>query len=149
MNTHPLGHLALRPAGPTGLEAPAQRLAARQYRTIGIEARVASASPHELVLLLFERLQLLLREARAAHQDAARRCQAIERAIAIVNGLDTTLDDSRGGEVAALLHRVYAILKERLADGSEPALADAQAMADELTAAWRAIGTSSRGGPAG
>lgn len=125
--------------------APSPALAARQYRAVGLEARVASASPHELVLLLYERLALLLGEARAAVGQPARRLHALERAMAIVDGLDTTLDDARGGEVAGALHAAYAMLKGRLADGGEAALTEAIRATDELAEAWRAIGAR-RGG---
>lgn len=130
--------LAARQAPP--VSAPSAAIAARQYRAVGLEARVASASPHELVLLLYERLALLLGEARASAAQPARRLHALERAIAIVDGLDTTLDDEKGGDVADALHAAYAMLKGRLADGGDTALAEAMRATDELAGAWRAIG---------
>jgi flagellar protein FliS len=112
-----------------------------RYRSLDVEARVAAATPHGLVLMLFERLVQLVGEARGAARrgDRVARCRAIERALALVDGLDTTLDEARGGKVAATLHQAYAVLRGLLADGSEPALAEAAAMADALTDAWRRI----------
>jgi flagellar protein FliS len=131
--------LHARPPAPAA--AAVARLALRQYRSVSLEARVAAASPHELVLMLFERLCLLLRDARAAAgADPARRLRATERALAIVDGLDSTLDDSRGGDVARSLHEAYATLRDRIAQGNALALSEAIAAADELAAAWRAIG---------
>ncbi len=140
---HALHALAARqvPLPATGSVA----LAARQYRAVSLEARVASASPHELVLLLFERLALLLNEARGAAAQPARRLHALERAMAIVDGLDTTLDDARGGDVARALHTAYAMLKARLADGGEAALEEAIRATDELASAWRSIGSRVEG----
>ncbi|MFN7174811.1 MAG: flagellar export chaperone FliS [Thermaurantiacus tibetensis] len=116
--------------------------ALRHYRSVTLEARVAAASPHELVMMLFDRLIALLREARdaAAKAEAVRRVRATERALAIVDGLDSTLDRARGGEVAEALARAYAMLRAQLLDGSPGALASASFAAEEIASAWRAIG---------
>ncbi len=112
------------------------------YGKVSLEARVASASPHRLVALLFDRLAQTLREARnaARDNDPARRLRATERALAIIDGLDATLDDARGGEVAASLHQVYALLRARLLAGREPGLSETLGSVEELGAAWRSIG---------
>lgn len=140
---HALHALAARQVPPP--VAGSVALAARQYRAVSLEARVASASPHELVLLLFERLSLLLNEALGAAAQPARRFHALERAMAIVDGLDTTLDDARGGDVARALHTAYAMLKARLADGGEAALREAISATDDLSSAWRSIGVGGEG----
>ncbi len=116
--------------------------ALRHYRSVTLEARVAAASPHELVMMLFDRLIHLLREARdaALQAEAVRRVRATERALAIVDGLDSTLDHSRGGEVAEALGRAYAMLRSQLMEGSATALASAAFAAEEIAAAWRTIG---------
>jgi flagellar protein FliS len=117
------------------------------YRRVDLESRVASASPHALVLMLFERLQWLLREAAAATDrgETVARCRLFEKALALVDGLDMTLDDARGGEVARTLHRAYALMRARIAEGSAESLAEAGQMADALADAWRRIGPAARG----
>jgi flagellar protein FliS len=137
---------ALEALGPRFAAVPLGRDAAlRQYRAVTLEARVAAATPHELVLMLFERLSLLVREARAAllAGDSARRLHATERALAIVDGLDQSLDHARGGDVASALTRAYATLRGRLTDGSAAALEEAIRGVDEVGSAWRAIGKKS------
>ncbi|WP_448581038.1 flagellar export chaperone FliS [Thermaurantiacus sp.] len=116
--------------------------ALRHYRSVTLEARVASASPHELVMMLFDRLTQLLREARdaALEAEAVRRVRATERALAIIDGLDSSLDHARGGEVAEALGRAYAMLRAQLLEGSASALASAAFAAEEIAAAWRTIG---------
>jgi flagellar protein FliS len=135
------------PPGPEPAAAgapPPQALA--RYRSVDLESRVASASPHMLVLMLFERLQRQLQEARSARirDDRVARCRAIERALALVDGLDTTLDDRRGGSVAASLHASYALIRARIVDGSPVALEDAEAMVASLADAWRRIAPAGR-----
>jgi flagellar protein FliS len=138
-------HLAdqLLRARPTVADGgPDRHAALRQYRSVTLEARVAAASPHELVMMLFERLILLLQDACEATRtaEAARRMRATERALAIVDGLDSSLDRARGGDVASALAAAYAMLRAQLMDGSAAALSAAAFAAQEIASAWRAIG---------
>lgn len=125
------------PASP--VVAPRQAL--QNYGRVSLEARVATASPHELILMLYRRLAALLREARdgAEARDPARRLKATERAIAIVEGLDATLDSERGGSVADGLHQVYDLLRSRLLAGDAGGLGEALASVDAIADAWQVI----------
>ena len=118
-----------------------QRAALREYRAVDVEARVASASPHLLILMLFDRLSLTIRAARSAALagDSSRRLKATEKALALVDGLDATLDDTRGGEVAQSLHSVYALVRSRLLDGAAIQLEEANVEIESLADAWRQI----------
>lgn len=113
-----------------------------RYGQLSLEARVAAASPHQLVTLLYERLGQQLHEASlaAGQGDRLRRLRATERALALVDGLDTSLDDARGGEVSSSLHAVYAGLRESLLSGQSEDLARACDSLSTILAAWRAIG---------
>lgn len=124
-----------------GLPSASHGAAMREYRAVDLEARVAAASPHQLILMLFDRLVVQLRSAHVAATagDRARRLLAIEKALALVDGLDMTLDDARGGDVAASLHAAYRLIRDRLRDGGADPLADAGRMATSLADAWRAI----------
>lgn len=124
-------------------ERPVAIAAARAgYGRVSLEARVASASPHQLVQLLYQRLAQLLREAEGAVRlgDTARRLRATERALAIVDGLDGTLDDHRGGSVSAALHQVYELLRARLLAGTEAGLGEALVAVEDIGAAWGTVG---------
>lgn len=136
----PAADQLLRPRPTT--QGDNRNAALRHYRSVTLEARVAAASPHELVMMLFDRLNQLLREARDAAQqgEAVRRVRATERALAIIDGLDSTLDHARGGEVAEALGKAYAMLRAQLMGGSATALASAVFAAEEIAAAWRSIG---------
>jgi flagellar protein FliS len=127
--------------------APALAKAALSgYGRVSLEARVAGASPHQLVALLYGRLAQLLREAEAAARlgDTPRRLKATERALAIVDGMDVTLDDARGGSVAAALHKVYGLLRERLLAGEEEGLRQALNSVEAIGSAWSQIGAAGR-----
>lgn len=118
------------------------RAARSAYGQVALETRVAAASPHGLVALLYERLARLTRDAldAARSADTARRLAVTERALAIVEGLDATLDHGRGGSVAVALSDVYALIRARLLAGDPAGLEQAAEAAAAIGDAWRRIG---------
>lgn len=127
---------ARRPAS-----GPVLPAALREYRAVDLDARVATASPHQLIAMLFERLvtHLATAELAASQGQSGPRLLATEKALAIVDGLDMSLDEARGGDVARSLHQSYGLIRARLADGSAGALGEARLMVDRLADAWRRI----------
>ncbi|PZU45623.1 MAG: hypothetical protein DI568_13330 [Sphingomonas sp.] len=121
--------------------------ALQSYGRIALDARVAGASPHQLIAMLYQRLESLMREAHEAARfgNSARRLRATERALTIVDGLDTTLDMKRGGDVARALHEVYGLLRSRLLDGRAEGLGEAVNSVGEIRAAWVEMAAQLRG----
>jgi flagellar protein FliS len=111
------------------------------------QARALAASPHELVLLLYRRLAQLVAEAAqaASANDSARRLRATERALAIVEGLDATLDIGRGGSVAAALQQVYALVRARLLAADPWGLKEAEQSITAIADAWAQIAPTAQG----
>ena len=136
-----LANASARATAPIARPATAQRQAIASYGRVSLEARVSTATPHELVLMLYRRLAALLREARDAAdaKEPARRLKATERAIAIVEGLDATLYIERGGSVAEGLHQVYDLLRARLLAGDAGGLDEALGSTEAIADAWAAI----------
>jgi flagellar protein FliS len=137
-----LDTLAHAPAPLSPATPPAwTRSALAGYGRVSVEARVASATPHQLVAMLYQRLSALLREAGEAARtgNSARRLRATERALAIVDGLDATLDLDRGGGVAAALRQVYALLRDRLMAGEARGLREALDSVEAIGSAWAEI----------
>lgn len=91
-----------------------------QYRSVDLEAKAASASPYELVLVLFD--GLLDELARAQGHIEAKRFEqkgaSIEKCINILNGLNGVLDVDGGSEVVAGLARLYDYCIYRLSEVS-------------------------------
>lgn len=135
----------MHPAFPMAPRAVDRSAAIAGYRTVSLEARVAGASPHMLVQLLYDRLAALVGDMATADAagDAARRLRAVERAVAILENLDQTLDRRRGGRAAQLLADTYGLIRARIVENR--GLDEAQAAAAMLRESWRAIGSSSRG----
>lgn len=90
------------------------------YRSVDLEARAASASPYELVLMLFDGLIDELARARG-HIEAKRYQQkgkSLEKCMNILNGLNGALDFEGGGEVVKELSRLYEYCINRLSEVS-------------------------------
>ena len=92
---------------------------AARYR----EAEVLSASPAQLVVIVYEHLLVNLRRARllASEQDGMARSDALERARAALTELLVTLDRDKGGELANRLGSIYTfVLSELVVLGVKP-----------------------------
>jgi flagellar secretion chaperone FliS len=116
------------------------------YRQIGVQTGVAGASPHQLVLMLYDGYNDSVNDARAAMQAGQMEAKgkAIGRALRIVDeGLKASLDVKAGGAMAENMMAVYAYVLRRL---SEANLSNDAQLLDEclrvmepLRSAWVAI----------
>lgn len=126
------------------LHSPRQ-IVAQRYQTLDLGIRVACASPHELVAMLFEGLRDALAgaERALAHGRAALRVKSVTRALAILDALDNSLDYTRGRDVAQALAAVYAQVRLLVVAGNSEARRELfRAAADqiaELEDAWAEI----------
>lgn len=84
------------------------------------EIAVQTASPAKLVVMLYEGSIRFLRQSIAAIQlkDLERKRQSVDRAVALIQHLQGTLDMDRGREVAADLDRLYSYITSRILNGS-------------------------------
>jgi flagellar protein FliS len=119
--------------------------AAATYRQIDVVGRSATASPAELIQLLYEELVAALRAAgwAAEHRKYAIKSDRITRATAILFALEAGLDFEKGGEVAMTLARLYAgarntIIAASLGHDPAPFRSTANDL-DEIAKAWRSI----------
>ncbi|MCX8018648.1 MAG: flagellar export chaperone FliS, partial [Rhodocyclaceae bacterium] len=83
------------------------------YKQVGVETGVMAASPHQLILMLFDGALLSLSVAREAmaQKDIAAKGKAISKTIEILtNGLKASLDFEQGGELAERLAALCAEL---------------------------------------
>jgi flagellar protein FliS len=119
------------------------------YVKTGIETGVPEADPHRLVLMLFEGALGAIAQARLklSAGDVAGRGKAISKAISIVqDGLRTSLDIEKGGDLAQRLSALYEYVTMRLLDANlharQDALDEAAHLISELHAGWAAIAPS-------
>lgn len=90
------------------------------YRSVDLESRAATASPYQLVLVLFDGLLDELSRARGhiEHKRYQQKGQSLEKCLNILNGLNSALDYDNGGEVVVGLSRLYEYCIYRLSDVS-------------------------------
>ena len=127
------------------------RPGANAYAKVGLETGVIAASPHKLIVMLFEGAIVAINAA-SAHMKAGafeEKGKAITKAVLIVDeGMRASLDKKNGGEIAANLDALYGYIIQCLLRAN---LRNDQALLDEslglltdLKAAWDAIGDSAK-----
>jgi flagellar protein FliS len=120
---------------------------AKAYSHVSTTSGAMSASPHGLVIMLFEGAQTATAAARMHVElnQPAERAQAISKAVAIIqDGLMASLDREAGGALAEQLFALYEYMVSRLIDANlnnraEP-LEEVGRLLRELSGAWKEIG---------
>ena len=84
------------------------------------EIAVQTSSPTQLVVMLYEGGIRFLRQSVEAIEsnDLNRKRQSIDRAMAVIQHLQGTLDMERGGDVAAELDKLYTYISTKILEGS-------------------------------
>ena len=117
------------------------------YAKVGLETSVISASPHKLIVMLYDGALAAIKSA-ASHMAAgniAEKGAAISKALDIINnGLRASLDKKAGGEIASNLDSLYVYMTERLLTANLqnklPLLDEVQTLLADLRDAWTQIG---------
>jgi flagellar protein FliS len=117
------------------------------YGDVGIGAAVSAASPHQLILLLFEGASQAIVVARAGIEtgDIPKKGAAVTKAIDIIlNGLRASLNLEEGGDLAQNLYALYDYMARRLLyanlHNDKAALDEVQNLLNEIHGAWVDIG---------
>lgn len=117
------------------------------YAKVGLETGVSAASPHKLIVMLYD--GALAAIATAGVQMGAGNIQekgkAISKAIQIIdNGLRASLDKEVGGEIAANLDALYEYMSSRLLhanlNNDQQALDEVRGLLADLRDTWNQIG---------
>lgn len=123
-----------------------KRKALSAYEQNSLDIAVESASPHRLVVMLFEGAIKAVTLAKMHMQAGAipDKGAAISKAIAIIEeGLRVALDKEKGGELAANLDALYEYMARELLEGNirndETKLDTALHLLTELKEAWESI----------
>lgn len=91
------------------------------YATVGLETGVAAASPHKLVVMLYDGVIVALLSAinGIKASNIAVKGASLSKAITIIdNGLRASLDKKAGGEIAANLDALYDYMSRRLLEAN-------------------------------
>ena len=117
------------------------------YQQVGLESAVLSASPHQLVVMLFDGIHSALIRARLFLEQGAipAKGEALSKAINIIeNGLKAGLNMDVGGELPRNLSALYdymvrSLLHANLRNDIE-AITEVEALLLNISDAWKQIG---------
>lgn len=92
----------------------------RKYQDVGLNATLATASPHKQIDMMFEgALKFLVQAKMAVEQsDIEQRTDRLNRVSDIIFALSDYLDLEKGGEVAENLAALYDYMLRRLRDAN-------------------------------
>lgn len=120
---------------------------ASAYKRVSVETGVSTASPHQLVNLLFENLLIAVGAAKAnmSNGDLAAKGENILKAVRIIDeGLRPSLNLKEGGALAANLSGLYGYCLIRLTQANlhndVVALNDVIHVIEPIASGWKEIG---------
>jgi flagellar protein FliS len=120
--------------------------ATQAYKSVGVNTTVEGASPHKLILMLYDGLLRHLRLAKAHMQkgDLGSKAAAISKAMTILDqGLRASLNDDKGGELAMRLRALYDYSERQLlhanARNDIATVDEVIALIEPLRTAWNGI----------
>ncbi len=90
--------------------------AMNQYKQVGVQAAVGNADPHTLIQMLIDGAIQRLNTAKMhmKQNNIALKGESISKAISILDGLRTSLDMEKGGEIAKNLESLYDYMQRQL-----------------------------------
>ena len=116
------------------------------YQSVDLSSRIEGATPHQLVQIMYEELLKALDAMAFAtlRGDYIQRGQRQSKALAIITGLETSLDFDKGGEIAAGLVVIYREARRLVVaggrDGDAQQVLKAREIIHDISTAWDAIG---------
>ncbi len=129
--------------------------ASQAYKAVSVNTTVDGATPHKLILMLYDGLLRHLRLAKAYMQkgDLASKAASVSKAISIIDqGLRASLDEDKGGEIAKHLRMLYDYSERQLVHANArndiATLDEVINLFEPLRAAWHGIGAEVNQPPA-
>jgi flagellar protein FliS len=122
------------------------KVAHAHYQSVDLESRIEGATPHQLVVIMFEELlkSLDAMVVAARRGDYQQRIRRQSRAMALLHGLEGSLDFAKGGEIADGLAAIYREARRLVMIGgreNDPQpIERAREMLREIASAWAQIG---------
>lgn len=120
-------------------------IASQHYRMLELQSRVASASPHGLVSLLYEELlrSLDLVVAKNARGKSVAGNTHLAKAQSILVALEGSLNFANGGDLAPVLHRIYRSAARTLNDAAKEddigQIEEVRNAISDIAYAWQAL----------
>jgi len=122
-----------------------------QYRTVDVESKVSSSTPHSLVAMLLDGVLQRLAMASGAIQRGSlpEQGQALSAGIRIIDALRASLDHDSGGELADNLGAIYDYIERRLVEANTKSdvkiIDEVVSLINQIKSGWDAIPGEMRG----
>ncbi|MDF1642788.1 MAG: flagellar export chaperone FliS [Pseudomonadales bacterium] len=119
--------------------------AMNQYKAVGVQSGLESASPHTLIQMLLDGAlgRLALAKGFMERSNHEQKGKAISSAISIIGGLQGSLDLDKGGEIAVNLNALYSYMTERLfkagTNNDIETLNEISGLLEEIREGWQGI----------
>lgn len=116
-----------------------------EYRQVGVKTGVMDASPHRLVQMLMEGAldRISTAKGNMRRNEFVDKGRHISSAISIIDGLRSSLDHQRGGQISENLDALYDYMNRRLLEAnvknSEQMLDEVHGLLSEIKSGWDAI----------
>ena len=135
------------------MTAYSQSSAHHAYQSVANHGRARAADPHGLILMLMDGAVERIAHARGCieNQDYAGKAQLLQRAVAIIDELRSSLDMQKGGPIAANLHDLYEYmcrqLLQAMIDNNADKLTEVLGLLHQIRDAWHGIPKHLRAAP--
>jgi len=119
--------------------------AMNQYKQVNVQASVENADPHTLIQMLFDGAieRLNMAKMHIKQNNIAMKGESISRAISIVDGLRSSLDMKKGGELAENLEALYDYMQRQLLkanlENNTKLIDEVLSLMGEIREGWMAI----------
>lgn len=125
--------------------------AIKAYTNVGFETSITSASPHQLITLLFDGILVAITKAKQhmLNKEILEKNEAISKATLLIDsGLRAALNMEQGGELASNLDDLYNYMLNRLMIAhlnNQPELLDeVYGLLTDIKDAWITIGVNTQ-----
>jgi flagellar protein FliS len=116
-----------------------------QYKSIELQSRIDTASPHELIELLLQgaRTHIATAQGNIQRKQIKEKGEHIGKALSIIEGLKSSINQEQGGEIALNLLKLYDYIQHLLLKANlkndENLLAESNLLLAEVHQAWQSI----------
>lgn len=119
--------------------------ALNEYQSLELRTQVETASPHELINLLLQGALANIAKAQGfmARKQLTEKGVHIGKALSIVEGLKTSLNHQKGGEISVNLQQLYEHIQDNLLKANltndEQLLTHSTTLLTDIHQAWKGI----------